>query len=185
MVGALLHHDVAGLHMHFGIIQQHVDLALQHEGVVDAFRAVGEGVAGGFAAVAVVDAHFLQHGLIADAAGVACGRKIHHAQDRALGRRRHRRGPVGAVRIAGDVDRRFLGHPEQGGDEAGGGAHALVGRGAVDDDHGLAGLVMAGDDAPDGFGECRVGHGGAHFKSRVASVISSSTLIMRGSNSCS
>ncbi len=35
VVGALLHHDVAGLQVHLLVVEQHVDLAVEHDGVVD------------------------------------------------------------------------------------------------------------------------------------------------------
>src|SRR3990172_7567899 len=44
VVGPLLHHDVAGLEMDLGIIEQHVDFAAHHDRVVDAPRSVPEGM---------------------------------------------------------------------------------------------------------------------------------------------
>src|SRR3984957_3311535 len=34
VVGALLHQNVAGRHMNFRVVEQHVDFAIEHDGVV-------------------------------------------------------------------------------------------------------------------------------------------------------
>src|SRR6266446_4129198 len=40
VMGAALNHDVASLHLHRRIVHVHLDLALEHDNVVDSFRAV-------------------------------------------------------------------------------------------------------------------------------------------------
>ena len=65
----LLHHDVAGLHVDLRVVEQHVDLAFQHDGVVDRAGAVREGVT----LVALrrrVDAHLLEDFVMVDALDV-------------------------------------------------------------------------------------------------------------------
>ncbi len=112
MVGALLHQNVAGLHVHFGVVEQHVDLAVEHDGVIDGAGAVGVFVPR-ITLGRRIDAHVEQDLVMIDGA-VAAGRRrreIDDAEDGAVGGRRHADLGLGAVRRARHVDGKFAGHP--------------------------------------------------------------------------
>jgi hypothetical protein len=49
MIGALLHEDVALLEVHFALVEQHVDLALENDRVIDAVGRVHVRMPGGTA----------------------------------------------------------------------------------------------------------------------------------------
>src|SRR5262245_15607141 len=135
--------------MHLAVVEQHVDLAVEHDGVVDRAGAVGEEVA----VIALrlgIDAHLLEQRMMIDALRhrAVVRRKIHHAQDRAVRGRRHAgllRGLIAGVR---QIGRRLVGHPEQLHDVAFA-ALVHVRRRPVDQDDRLAAVVVAGDHAPD------------------------------------
>jgi hypothetical protein len=149
VVRALLHHDVARLQMHLGVVKEHVDLAVQHDGIVDRTGAVGVHVA----LVALrrrIDPHLLENLVVVDAVRQLAldRREIDHAADRAVAGRRHAGLLVHLVARMRQIDRRFVGHPDVGHHVA---FAALidVGRRAIHQDHGLAVGVVARDDASD------------------------------------
>ena len=146
MIGALLDHHVAGFHVHFRIVEQHVDLAFENDGVIDALRTVHVGMPGGRCRVA--EAHFLQHGGVVDRPGVLLRREIDDAQHAAIRRRGDAALALGAVIVSRNVGRRLVRRPQQGRDDLADIADAAVGRGAIHEHDGLAFRVVPGDDAP-------------------------------------
>ena len=112
VIGALLHQDVAGLDMDLGVVEQHVDLAVEHDGVIDGAGAVGVLVPR-IALRRRIDAHVDQDLVMIDGA-VAAGRRrreIDDAEDGAVGGRRHADLGLGAVGRARHVDGKLAGHP--------------------------------------------------------------------------
>ena len=90
-----------------GVVEQHVDLAFQHDGVVDRAGAVGEDVA----LVALrrrIDAHLAEDFVVVDALRhlAVVRREIDHAADRAVAGRRHAGLLVGLVAGVRQIDRR-------------------------------------------------------------------------------
>src|SRR5262249_41897709 len=109
---------------------------------------VHEGMARRTAAMAVlVGAHRFQQTLLVDRFALfRYRRKVDHAQDRPVRGRRHTDGARGAVLPEIDARRRFVGDPEQAGDEARALADPDMGTDAVALDDRLAAVVVAGDD---------------------------------------
>src|SRR5258708_6327116 len=93
-----LHQHVARLEMNLRIVEQHVDLARDHDGVVDALRAVHARVAR--VARARSDSHLAQHGRVVDGAEIRGGRAADRAEDPASPRRSAPALPRAPARVA-------------------------------------------------------------------------------------
>jgi hypothetical protein len=95
MIGAALDHDVARLHLHRRIVHIHLDLALEHDDIVDRLGAVH--------------------------ARLVAGREIDHRETRPVCRRRRAedaRAQVLDLLADRDVGRRPIGRPDHGRDRA-------------------------------------------------------------------
>src|SRR5215467_12227948 len=89
VVGALLDQYVTGLEMHLAVVEQHVDLALHDDGVVDGARAVHQRVARRQALSGRVIADLLMQVILLELFDLGRGRRnVDDAEDRALLRRR-------------------------------------------------------------------------------------------------
>src|SRR5215470_10268136 len=86
MVGTLLLQDISGLQVHLGIVEQHVDLARQHDGVINAPSAVHVRMSSR-QGIIWVEAHVAKHCRVVDCVYlVANRREIDDAKDRSARR---------------------------------------------------------------------------------------------------
>src|SRR6516225_3363351 len=96
MVRASLYHDIAGLHLHAGVVHIHLDLAFEHDHIIDRFSA-------------------MHVRLIAR-------REVDYRKTRALRRWRRpqdTRSHVLDIGAGGDLGRRAVGAPDERGDRPG------------------------------------------------------------------
>ena len=147
MIGRLLDDQIAGAEGHGGVIELHVNLALQDDRVIDGLGEMHQGMVG---RVTLASLHLkpqpLRHLRMIHRRDFSRGRrKIHHAEDGAAHRRRQTTADVGCVARHGDVGGGLVGGPDPVGDDARVRARDLAGHMVVEEDDGLAILSMTGD----------------------------------------
>jgi hypothetical protein len=89
MIGPLLDKGITSLHMDLRVVQQHVDFAVQHNGIVNASRAMSVGMTHK-SLRRRINAHSEQHLVMINRLGVFRRRwKIDNAENGSVGRRRN------------------------------------------------------------------------------------------------
>src|SRR5262249_1741774 len=152
VIGAALNEDVARAQQDLALIHQRVNLAGEHDGVIDRGGLVEAGMArrgaieGGAVAGAVVRAGTLR---LERGEALLVGRILDDAGDRAVPRRREPERVVGDLGPAAVVGRGRSRFPELGHDRAARAAAVDVRRRTVHHEYGSAGGVMAGHHAAD------------------------------------
>src|SRR6516225_896704 len=149
MIGALLNQNIASLEMDFAVVEQHVDLSLQHDRVVDALGAMHERMIGVLALAPLLgaDPHLRREGGVVDLDLPCHRREVHNPQNRPIHRRRNPDGALSLILAAGNVRWGLIGYPQQRR------RHPRCARdrilGAVVNHDGSAVLVVSCDDPPD------------------------------------
>src|SRR5262245_9443758 len=149
MTRAALHEDLAGAQQLLAVLHDGVDLAFEHDDVVDRRGLVHHRITRA-PVLRVAGADRLEAGgAVGIARAARVGRKFHDAQDRGVLRRLEADRPVGRVRVARVGGGRAFGLPEIGQRQPREGGHLLhVRRDAVGDEGGAPLGVVAGEHAP-------------------------------------
>src|SRR5579883_2411925 len=107
VIGALLHQYIAGFDVDLAVVEQHVDLAVEHDRVIDRLGAMGIGMP----AIALrrrVNSHRHEDLMMIDRRRVRRYRcEIDDAEDRAVGARWHADLRLRAIRSPRYVDRKL------------------------------------------------------------------------------
>src|SRR5262245_24129165 len=153
VVRSLLDQDVALPKVNLLLVELHVDLAREHDGIVDRARPVYEGMRRRpiFARSMIVVRNLLLHEIRVQPGDLRVRRRreIDDAEHRAAPRRGNSDLHGGAVGTAGHVGRALIRHPQQPCHGTTAGTDVLVWVGAVEQHDGFPGVIVAGDDAAD------------------------------------